>query len=256
MPARETNEHYYVRRLEAHLPDSVGEPLVTPTVNDFPIVSDSSYFGDIAERVKAAYELDLDKPTLPGLEPESINPIELRRKQNAAVAIARQREGAGAVMQVIVTTFNQDTSGALWWYQKHGELIPVLEDDTPDNLYTRTLDHVDQLFVAAALARVVPSQTTREKGEAGLKEKFKAREDEAVFPLSTFVCRNSARMREVWLEQLEVTTKGYKYLPTAAKKELLAYIEQRPDKFMMKPDMHSVLASLHPKNTGRFRKRA
>lgn len=256
MPAHESNAGYYLRKLGERLPDSMGEPLATPLLNDFTINSDFSYFRDIEERVKAAYAIDPNVPTLPGLEPKPIDPEEMARKQHRAVAATRSERGAGAVMQVIVTTFNEDTSRSLYRFQKHGEMIPVAEEDTPGSLYNRVSDYVDDLFVAAALARVVPSAYTRQRGERDLRTGFELRKDEAVLPLATFTGRNNARLRNVWLRQLEVTTQGYRYLPAAAKKELLEYIESRPQEYVFKPDMHSVLASLHRKNTKRFRKSA
>lgn len=256
MPAGETDAHYYLRKLGDRLPSSSGEPLTTPLVNDFAIQSDFSYFKDIANRVKVAYDIDPNEPTLPGLEPEPIDPQELARKQQRAVAATRSKVGAGAVMQVIVTTFNEDTSRSLYRFQRSGDLVPVLSDDTADSLYMRVGDYVDDIFAAAAIARVVPSRFTRERGERDLRAGFQQRVDEAVLPLSTFAARNNARLRGVWLRQLEVTSQGFRYLPTAAKRELSEYIKSRPAEYTFKPDMHSILAGLHRKNTKRFRKTA
>jgi hypothetical protein len=256
MPARETDANYYIRRLETRLPDSEGQPLITPLVNDFTVVSDYHYFNDVAERVKVAYEVDVDVPTLPGLEPDPISPEELERKKHNAVAAARSREGAGAVMQVIVSTFNEDTSRALYRLQRRGDFIPVIETDTPDSLYARVGDYVEDLFTASALARVVPSSVTRKSGEADLRSSFLQKKPEVVLPLASLTGRNNARLRGVWLNQLERTTQGFRYMPLDAKRELEQYVASRPEEFMMRPDMHKILASIHRKNTGKFRRTA
>ena len=254
MPARESEAHYYIRKLEDILPDSSGRPLSTPLLNDFTVVDDYRYFNDVAQRVKEAYEIDSDSPPIPGLEPDPISPEELKKKQHNAIAATRSRVGAGAIMQVIVTTFNEDTSRSLYRFQRIGEFIPVIETDEPNSLYLRGGDYVDDLFQAATLERVVPSKWTREKGEKDLKVAFEQKKSEAVLPLSILTGRNNARLREVWLQQLETTTQGYRYLPSSAKKELGQYILSRPDQYLLRPDMYKLLAGIHRKNSGRYRR--
>lgn len=257
MPAGITDANYYVHQLEARLPNgNFGEPLTTPLLNDFTIVSDRAFFTDVAKRIKLAYEIDPNTPTLPGLEPERPTEEELALKQQRGVAASRSRKGAGAVMMVMVATFNEDTARSTYRYQATGNLVPVDPEDAPDSLYARTRDLVEDIFVAAALARLVPSEWTRKRGERQLLDAYDAKKSEAVLPLATFAGRNNARIRNVWLRQLEQTSQGFRYMPTSVKKELTDYINNRPEQYWQTPDLHSQLAGLHRKNTGRHAKKS
>jgi hypothetical protein len=256
MPARESDAHYYLRRLECVLPSSVGDPLIPPVINDLSIRSDYGFFNDVAERVKAAYELNPDEPTLPGLEPNPIDPRELAEKQRRAVAAARSRKSADALLQIMVTTFNEDTARSTYRYLKLGDFIPVNPDDTPDSLFVRSADYVEDIFVAVALRRVVPSSHTRDKGERVLRAAFAARESETVLPLTTYAARNNARLRGVWLAQLELTSQGLRFIPSAARIEFNEYMNSRPLTYLEKPNLHSLIAGLHRRNTGRHARSA
>lgn len=253
MPAGESDVHYYLRNLNHALPNSEGAPLATPNLNDLTLRSDIAFFRDIAERVRLSCSPNLDAPALPGLERE-ISDEEIARKQRGALAAARTNRGAGAVMQVMVATYNEDTARSLYRFQKKDDFIPIDPDDTPDSLYARSRDYVEDIFTAAAIARVVPSAYTRSRAEKELLTRFDDRDSEVVLPLATAAARNNARLRGVWLGQLERISEGLRYINAPTRKEFDDYVNSRPAEYTATPDLYKLIADIHRKNTGKYRR--
>ena len=253
MPAGESDAHYYLRSIHNALPSSEGVPLTTPNLNDLTLSSDIAFFKDIAERVRLSCTPNPDTPALPGME-RQVSDDEIAKKQRGALAAARVDRGAGAIMQVMITTYNEDTSRSLYRLQKNGMFIPVDTDYTTDSIYNRSRDYIEDIFTAAAIARVVPSAYTRRRAEKELLARFDDRDSAVVLPLATAAARNNSRLRGVWLNQLERISEGLRYINVPTRNEFDAYLDSRPKEYVFTPDLYKIIADMHRKNTGKYRR--
>ncbi len=235
MPATETDSHYVTRLLFDRLPDNEGNPLLVADERDITIVNDGRFFEDVASRARGKS----GQEALPGLE---IDPEAIKRKEQQGVAVARTGKGVMYLERIMMSTYAEDTCRSLFRLARSGTFIPIDEDDTSDSLYLRTGDYVENLFAAAALARIPLSKYTRDKGVSELTKRYNDREQSTVLDLAVLTGRNNARLRGMWLNQLATTTKGFRYLPKPAKDMFTNYAVTRPAAYMQTPDLLQLVA--------------